>query len=193
MERFRALSETTPYARQNLGWDGASRVPMKMQRNTLASALRVLQQNPRITSLHSYMATSEILRAIADYPQPGLILHWWLGTESETARALELGCYFSVNRSSSRRKDLLAQIPIDRVLPETDHPFGDRGRGPRRPGEVRHVEAALAEVHSTSTEEIRIRTWQTLAFIVQETRTGRLFPEQVRRQLVALTAVPTKL
>ena len=149
VERFRALSETTPYAGE-LGLDGASRVPMKMQRNTLASALRVLQQSPRITSLHSYMATSEILRTIADYPQPGLILHWWLGTASETAHALELGCYFSVNRSSSRRKDLLAQIPIDRVLSETDHPFGDRGRGPGDPEKCgtlkRHLQKSTALV-----------------------------------------------
>ena len=159
---------------------------MKLQRHTLASALGVLQRSPRITSLHSYKATSEILSLIADCPQPGLILHWWLGTESETARAIELGCYFSVNRSSVRRRDLLARIPLDRVLPETDHPFGDKGRGPRRPGEVGHVEAALAEFHGLNTEEIRIRTWQTLASIVQETRTGRLFPERVRRQLAAV-------
>ncbi len=184
-ERFRALTEATPYAGE-LGLDGASRVPMEMQRHTLASALDVLQQRPRITSLHSYMATSETLGLIANCPQPGLILHWWLGTECETARAVELGCYFSVNRSAARRRDMLARIPLGRVLPETDHPFGDKGRGPRRPGEVRHVEAALAEAHGLSTEQIRVRTWQTLASIVQETRTGRLLPERVRRQLAAV-------
>lgn len=183
--RFRALIEGAAYAGE-LGLDGASRVPMKIQQHTLKSALGVLQQHPRITSLHSYMATSEILNLIANYPQPGLILHWWLGTSSETARAVELGCYFSVNRSSVRKKDLLAWIPLDRVLPETDHPFGDKGRGPRRPGEVGHVEAALAEVHNLSIEAIRIRTWQNLASIVQETRTGSLLPERIRRQLAAM-------
>lgn len=184
-ERFRVLTEVTAYAGE-LGLDGASRVPMKIQRHTLASALGALQQSPRITSLHSYMATSDILSPIADCPQPGLILHWWLGTASETARALELGCYFSVNPTSTRRKDLLAQIPLDRVLPETDHPFGDKGRGPRRPGEVGHVEAELAQAHSLSIEEVRIQTWRNLASIVQETGTGPLLPERVRRQLAAV-------
>ena len=51
---------------------------------------------------------------------------------------------------------MLARIPLDRVLPETDHPFGDKGRAPRRPGEVGHVEAALAEARGLSTEEIRV-------------------------------------
>ena len=184
-KRFQALAEVTPYVGE-IGLDGASRVPMDMQRHTLAGALGVLQQSPRITSLHSYKATSEILSLIAEYPQPGLILHWWLGTEGETARAVELGCYFSVNRSSARRRDLLARIPLDRVLPETDHPFGDKGRGPRRPGEVGHVEAALAEAHGLSTEKVRRRTWQTLASIVQETRTSRLLPEWIRRQLAVV-------
>ena len=184
-ERFRTLIEATPFVGE-LGLDGASRVPMEMQRQTLAGALGVLLGSQRITSLHSYKATSEILSLIAKYPQPGLILHWWLGTASQTAHAVELGCYFSVNRSSARRRDLLAQIPLDRVLPETDHPFGDKGRGPRRPGEVGNVEEALAEVHGLNKEEIRRQTWQTLASIVQQTRTGRLFPERVRRQLLAV-------
>ena len=184
-ERFRALVETTPYAGE-LGLDGVSRVPMAMQRRTLAAALSVLQRYPRITSLHSYKATSEVVSLLEEWPQPGLILHWWLGTERETERAIELGCYFSVNRSSIRKTDLLAQIPLDRVLPETDHPFGDKGRGPRRPGQVRQVEVALAEAHGISAEEIRTRTWQTLASIVQETKTGRLLPIQVRHQLAAI-------
>ena len=184
-ERFRALAESTPFVGE-LGLDGASRVPMNMQRRTLATALGVLQQNPRITSLHSYRATSEILRLIDECPQPGLILHWWLGTKSETNRAIELGCYFSVNISSVRRRALLSQIPLDRFLPETDHPFGDKGQGTRRPGEVGQVEAALAEVHGLRTEEIRTRTWQNLATVVQETRTSRLLPKQVRRQLAAV-------
>ncbi len=184
-ERFQALAEATPYVGE-LGLDGASRVPMEIQRHTLAGALGALQQSPRITSLHSYKATSEILGLIAEFPQPGLILHWWLGTENETARAVELGCYFSVNRSSVRRRDLLARIPLDRLLPETDHPFGDKGRGPRRPGQIRQVEAALADAHGLSTEEIRTRTWQTLAAIVQETRTSRLLPQRVRSRLAAV-------
>ncbi len=185
IERFRTLTEATPYAGE-LGLDGASRVPMQMQRRTLVDALGVLQNSPRITSLHSYKATDEVVGLIEQSPQPGLILHWWLGTEAETARAIDLGCYFSVNRSSVRKKGLLASIPLDRVLPETDHPFGDKGRGLRRPGEVGQVETALAEVHGVGGDEIRKQTWRNLATIVRETGTGRLFPERVRWQLAAV-------
>lgn len=184
-KRFRSLSEMTPYVGE-IGLDGASRVAMDMQRETLANALSVLQRVPRLTSLHSYKATDEILRTIAEYPQPGLILHWWLGTESETYRAVELGCYFSVNRSSVRRTELLSRIPLDRVLPETDHPFGNKGRGAQRPGDVGHVEAALAEAHCLSRAEIRRQTWRNLAAIARETKTGPLLPGRIRRQLAVV-------
>lgn len=185
--QFQMLVERTPYAGE-LGLDGASRVPLDIQRRTLESALRVLQKSPRITSLHSYKATNDILSLVENYPQPGLILHWWLGSEATTAKAIELGCYFSINRSSARRKDLLAQIPLNRVLPETDHPFGDKGRKPRRPGEVSMVEGALADIHGLSREQIRVRTWRTLATIVSETRTIRLFPDTVSRGLAIVNA-----
>lgn len=184
-KRFQALAAKTPYVGE-IGLDGASRVPMNMQRQTLSAALRVLQVSPRITSLHSFKATSEILSLIAEFPQPGLILHWWLGTESETKRAVELGCYFSINRSSARRRALLAQIPVDRVLPETDHPYGNRGQGLQRPGEVGPVEVVLADAHDRSQAEIRRRTWRTLASIALETRTGRLLPRRIRRYLAAV-------
>ena len=184
-KRFRALAEMTPYVGE-IGLDGASRVPMDIQRQTLASALSVLQRTPRITSLHSYKATSEILSTIAEYPQPGLILHWWLGTASETDRAVEFGCYFSVNRSSARRTELLSRIPLDRVLPETDHPFGNKGRGVQKPGDVGHVEAALAEAHSLTRVEIRKQTWRNLASIARESRTGPLLPAQIRRHLAVV-------
>ena len=70
-ERFRVLAEATPFVGE-LGLDGASRVPMEMQRRTLEGALGVLQGSPRITSLHSYKATSELLSLIAECRQPGL-------------------------------------------------------------------------------------------------------------------------
>ena len=184
-KRFQALAEITPYVGE-IGLDATSRVPMDLQKQTLSRALCILQRNPRITSLHSYKATSEILNLVTDFPQPGLILHWWLGTARETNRALELGCYFSVNRSSVRRRDLLALIPLDRVLPETDHPYGDKGGGLRRPGEVGYVEAALAEVHGLGRAEIRRRTWGTLTSIAQETRTSSLFPGRIRCRLAAI-------
>jgi TatD DNase family protein len=185
-ERFSALIARTAYVSE-VGLDGKSRVPMETQRATLSAVLKVLQASPRITSIHSFAATEAVLGCLTERPIRGAVLHWWLGDAAQTQRAIDLGCFFSVNAAMVRQSELLRLLPLDRVLPETDHPFGDRpgGRG-RRPGRVEDVEQALAVHHQLTPEEIRQATWRNLGQLTRETRSGMLLPRQVR---VALAAV----
>lgn len=182
---FETLIDRTPYVAE-IGLDGRSRVPIDRQITTLSAALEVLKRKPRITSLHNSGATGEILDVLTRIPIKGAVLHWWLGEEAETARAVALGCYFSINASMARREDLLRRIPIDRMLTETDHPFGDRfaSRSPR-PGGVASVETAVAQLHGMDTAAVRVRAWRNLAALVSETRTASLLPRQVRLTLAA--------
>lgn len=138
-ERFAELLDRTPVAGE-LGFDGSSGVPLDRQRRTLRLALSVLAEQPRFVSLHSYDATHELLIELEQTPVVTPVLHWWLGTQEDTRRAVELGCYFSVNPAANRRVDLLSAIPLDRVLTETDHPFGERRRRDRAPGRTEAIE-----------------------------------------------------
>jgi TatD DNase family protein len=184
--RFIELIGSTSYVSE-VGLDGKSRVPMETQRRTFDAVLKALQDTPRLTSIHSYAATDEVLRCLAVRPVPGTVLHWWLGDEDRTKQAIELGCYFSVNASTLRSTDMLARLPLDRVLAETDHPFGDKisGRG-RRPGNVENVEQALARIHGVQPTEVRKAMWQNLAQLVRDTKCGPLLPRPVRTTLVAV-------
>ena len=101
--RFRELLERTAFAGE-LGLDSKSRVPMERQIETLMKALDVLRSSPRLTSLHSYAATGQLIELLELGPPPGVILHWWLGDARQTERAVALGCFFSVNASSVRRR-----------------------------------------------------------------------------------------
>jgi TatD DNase family protein len=185
--RVADLIARTPYVSE-VGLDGKSRVPMERQRATLDAVLAALQQHPRLTSIHSFAATEAILDCLTVRPIHGAILHWWLGDHAQTKRAIALGCYFSVNASMTRKPDLLADLPLDRVLPETDHPFGDRSSGrDRRPGMVDDVERALAQVYGLDQEGIRTETWRNLAQLVRSTKCGSLLPRLVR---VALATAP---
>ncbi len=185
-ERFEDQVLRTSYVAE-LGLDGKSRVPMDTQVNTLRTALEVLTEHPRITSLHSYEATEELISVLEDFDLRGAVLHWWLGSPELTARAVELGCFFSVNSSSVRRSNLLRIIPLDRLLPETDHPFGDRGRGrERRPGLVVDVEAEIGRHHVISTEGARTVMWQNLLALVRHASVAPLLPSRVRSLLAAV-------
>jgi TatD DNase family protein len=183
--RFAHLITRTAFVSE-VGLDGKSRVPLSTQQATLDAVLAVLQKAPRITSLHSYQATEEVIEALKRRPIVGAILHWWLGDATQTRRAIDLGCYFSVNASSVRRTDLLRIIPADRLLTETDHPFGDRRGGESaRPGSVNTVERDIALLLGMPATAVRGVMWANLAQIVGQTGCGQLLPPKVRRQLLA--------
>lgn len=184
-DRFGELVADTAFVSE-VGLDGESRVPMPLQQATLNAILGVLQPSPRITSLHSYQATEEVIAALEARPITGAVLHWWLGDADQTRRALDLGCFFSINASSVRRYDLLELIPLDRVLTETDHPFGDRHTTRKaRPGVVDPVEQALAKHHNVPLDGIRRQMWSNLAQLVEEAGCARLLPRSVRLELIA--------
>jgi Tat protein secretion system quality control protein TatD with DNase activity len=51
---------------------------------------------------------------------------WFTGSKSEAKRAAALGCYFSINAKMLDKpngRDLVASLPVDRLLTETDAPF----------------------------------------------------------------------
>jgi len=181
--RFTDLIRSTAYVSE-IGLDGTSRVPPATQKTTFAAVLDSLQRHPRIASIHSVSAAGEVLDCLAAQPIQGVVLHWWLGNALQTARALELGCYFSVNSHMLQRQDLLERLPLERVLTETDHPFGDRANGrAHRPGRVDDVERQLATMHGVKQVDIRGRVWTNLADIVSATKCGPLLPDVVRRRL----------
>jgi TatD DNase family protein len=185
IDRFESLIKQTPVVSE-IGLDGSSRVAAEIQRRNFEAILRSLQDQPRIVSVHSYQATTEVLDSIEEHGGPGIILHWWLGNPTETQRALDLGCYFSVN-SSNRSLDLLDKVPASRVLPETDHPFGDRkGRGAARPGNVVDVENRLLRTVAGDVTAVRLQMWRNLLALATETSTLGMFPRATRLQFAAL-------
>lgn len=185
--RFAELISRTPYVSE-VGLDGASRVPMDMQRATFEAILVALQETPRITSIHSYGATKVVLDCLAARPLRGAVLHWWRGDVVQTQRAIELGCCFSINASMLRHPELLDALPLDRVLAETDHPFGDRSvRRGRRPGNVDDVEQAIARLYGVDQDAVRQAMWRNVAELVRATRCGTLLSRPVRVTLAAVT------
>lgn len=183
-ERFSELLDSTAFAGE-LGLDGKSRVPLQTQIRTLRSALDVLAKKPRIVSLHNYAATDAVLNELERVDTPGRVLHWWLGDASLTRRAVELGSFFSLPPSAARRAELLDAIPLDRVLTETDHPFGDRRSPEARPGNVDAIERALAAHHHIELLELRRTVWRNFDRLIRQVGCGRMMPSGVRTLLAA--------
>jgi TatD DNase family protein len=81
----------------------------------------------KIMTIHSRRAVTAVLDSLESSPGAGVpILHWYSGGSRELARAVDLGCWFSVGPAmlnGEKGRKLVARMPRDRVLTETDGPF----------------------------------------------------------------------
>jgi len=184
---FEEALASTPFVAE-VGLDGGSRVPIATQEENLLSILGVLGRIPRLASFHSYQATSEILALLqAAKPTAGRVMHWWLGDTAETRRAVELGCYFSVNFSMMRLGEGWKEIPLERMMFETDHPSGDRfSESPRQPGRIQPTEELVARHHGVTPETLRRTAWTNFAQLVAVTQTLPMLPVPVQRMVNSL-------
>lgn len=96
---------------------------------------QTLSQYPlpdRVLSIHAVHATGaalDILESnglLEDVPNsPTVIFHWFSGTSDELIRARHAGSFFSINErmlATKRGREYARQIPLDRLLLETDAP-----------------------------------------------------------------------
>ncbi len=94
-----------------------------------------LAQHPltgRVISIHAVRSAGTVLDVLESHgllipnpDSPAIIFHWFSGASDELARARNAGCYFSVNErmlATKRGREYARQIPLDRLLLETDAP-----------------------------------------------------------------------
>lgn len=119
---------------------------------------RCAKYGDKVLTVHSRRAVSDVISAIGkEYPGT-IILHWYSGAVKELSRAVEYGFYFSVNismlRSENGRK-LVANMPRQRVLTETDGPFVTLSGEPTRPIHLSRTIEMLAVLWATGLNETR--------------------------------------
>ncbi|TEB12298.1 putative deoxyribonuclease YjjV [Pelotomaculum sp. FP] len=88
------------------------------------------QRSPmKIISIHSVRSDKSVLDILEKYDctkHNNCILHWYSGTLKQLDRAIELGCFFSVNEymlNSPNGRSIIQKVPVDRLLLESDAPF----------------------------------------------------------------------
>jgi TatD DNase family protein len=165
--------ELLPQARYvgEIGLDAGPRYyrTLAAQERVLRGILSACRDEPgRVLSMHSVRAVRRLLDLIEEY-NPGntnlVVLHWFTGSISEAKRAIDLGCYFSLNNAmlgSARASDLISALPIDRILTETDGPFTMLGGATVQPGDVSAAVARLAVLVGTDCETARVQILDNL-------------------------------
>jgi TatD DNase family protein len=131
------------------------------------------EHGDQILTLHSVRAVRKVLddlesRLLRDHGRA--VLHWFTGTPAGARRAVELGCYFSINSgmmNSPRHRALVAKLPLDRLLTETDGPFVSINDRVVRPLDVARTLAMLADTLALSAVEAEHLVLRNLAALTR--------------------------
>jgi TatD DNase family protein len=146
-----------------VGLDAGARyyASFDMQKRIFQTILReCADRGEKILTIHSVRAVRAVLDMIEAFlprARGSTVLHWFTGSRSEAQRAVSLGCYFSINREmlrNDKHNTLLAYLPLDRLLTETDGPFVKIDGRDARPSDVSETIKALAEARSMPAPEV---------------------------------------
>ena len=148
-----------------LDFSGARAKSAEAQTGALETIVRACEANAvegRVVSIHAVRSAEAVLDILEAHGMAGgaaCIMHWFSGTSDELVRARELGCYFSVNErmlASRRGREYARQIPLKRLLLETDAPTSFGGDGAAREIKERLLATAAALADLRGEEEERL-------------------------------------
>lgn len=132
--------------------------PVDIQQASFRAHIRAAQLADVPLCIHARDADDDIARILREEREEGgnydFLLHCFSSSRSLAERALEMGGYFSFSGiltfpKSIENRDIARDLPLDRLLVETDSPYlaPVPFRGKRNePGHVQHTAAKLAEV-----------------------------------------------
>lgn len=154
--------------------EGASTADVQMA--SFRKVLHGLTDRPRFVSLHSRRAEDRMLDLLEEYKVTSAVFHWYTGKMTTLERAVEAGNYFSINPamiSSKTWTNLLARIPRNRILSETDGPYFQIDGISAKPGDVARVLEALALAWNEPVAQVEQRLHQNFGDILKRINNGK--------------------
>lgn len=163
IELLARLIAETPFVGE-IGLDGSTshRNTLSVQKEVFCRALQSAQElGARVLSIHSRRAGREVLASLVAHTTPERvlpILHWFSDSIVTAAEAARFGCHFSINHRmlvADAGRTLIKNIPVDRLLTETDAPFTEVENRKSEPRDVTRMVVQLAQLRSLPVEEMK--------------------------------------
>lgn len=118
--------------------------------------------------IHSRDASGDTLKIVQEYSRrvPAIVMHCYSGSAEMARELVRLGCYISLAgpvtyRNARKQVEVAGQVPLDRLLVETDSPYLPPSpyRGQRNePAFVVETARKIAAVRNISFEEVAAAT-----------------------------------
>jgi TatD DNase family protein len=138
------------------------------QRERFRTHIRAARECGKPLIIHTREAREDTLRILREERagEAGGVLHCFTEDYAMARQAMELGFYISFSgivtfKNAVDLKEVARQVPLERLLVETDSPYlapvPRRGK-PNQPAYVRHVAEYLAELRGESFEQLAAAT-----------------------------------
>ena len=139
--------------------------PPDVQKKVFREQMELAHQINKPVIFHNRDADEDVIRILSEFPGVVGVAHCF-SSDLKTAKVfLDMGFYISFSGNltfkNSHLPDIAKEIPLDKVMIETDSPFLSpvpfRGK-PNEPGRTRFVAEKLAEIHKLPLEKIAEKT-----------------------------------
>ncbi len=136
-----------------------------LQQIVFRTQMEIAQDLGKPVIFHNRDADADVIKILKEFSDVRGVAHCF-SSDLETATAfIELGYYISfsgnITFKNSHLPEVAKDLPLDRILVETDSPYlspvPHRGK-PNEPGRTRFVAEKLAEIHNIPFEEIAKHT-----------------------------------
>ena len=137
----------------------------EIQKNVFRAQMGIAQDLKKPVIFHNRDADDDVIKILKEFPDVHGVAHCF-SSNLETAKAfMELGYFISFSGNltfkNSHLPEVAKDLPLDRILVETDSPYlspvPHRGK-PNEPGRTRFVAEKLAEIHDVPLKIIAEKT-----------------------------------
>jgi len=137
---FESLSKTCRLIGE-VGLDGSKQGigTIDIQGKIFERVIAAISGKKRFVTVHSRGAVKQVLECLDRYTMYPVVFHWFSGSKSELTSVLDAGHYFSFNPAmaqSAKWLSAIGDVPLDRILTETDGPYSKVSGSASRPQDV---------------------------------------------------------
>jgi TatD DNase family protein len=149
------------------------RSPRDVQQDVFRQFLQMSKDFSKPVMIHTRDAEEDTIKLLDEAGVRGGILHCFSGTRPFAEQLIERDFYMSFSgivtfKTGRELLEIARDVPIDRLLIETDSPYlapiPHRGKK-NEPAFVRHTAQAIAEIRGLSLDQLAQHTWDNAARI----------------------------
>jgi TatD DNase family protein len=160
---FLQLVNETDYIGE-IGLDASrhGKATLAVQRRVLDFVLHIPEVQHKVLTVHSRGAEQETIERLAT-AKVNAILHWYTGALKYIPAALDAGLWFSIHPAmlrSRKGQQIIAAIPKERIVTETDGPFATIAGRPCSPADIPSFVGELARMWGEDPAETQARIFK---------------------------------